>query len=166
VNGQPRSFMTLGLLAVLTGILLMPAALAHAQSGMLPAACAGKTGESLDKCVRDLTPPEPPRVYYKEPPPDPRRPLNCLTVNPADRNFCIARNQIIGECGNRIKHPDFDQCLTSYLSNPPVPTIADCSRISAPAQNSQCLLRNKVYKKCTADRLRYFDCLAEEMKKK
>jgi hypothetical protein len=133
---------------------------------MIPAPCVGKTGDSLDRCVRDITPAEPPRVYAKEPAPDPRRLVNCLTVTPADRNFCVARNEIIGECGNRRKHPDFDECLASYLKNPPMPAFADCSRIQEAGQNSECMLRNKVYKECTGDRLRYFDCLAAKMNRK
>ena len=39
---------------------------------MVPMGCTGKTGEALDKCVRDITPVEPPRIVAKEAAPDPR----------------------------------------------------------------------------------------------
>jgi hypothetical protein len=129
--------------AVLTATVTLAALPAAAQSSMLPAPCAGKAGEALDNCVRDITPFEPPRVYAKETAPDPRRPLNCKAVDKADMNFCVARNEIVMECANQRKHPDFDQCFASYISNPPLPKAADCSRVPA-EKAADCKLRNKV----------------------
>jgi hypothetical protein len=150
------------LIKVALALAVLPAA---AQVGMIPAPCVGKTGEALDKCVRDITPAEPPRIYVKESLPDPRGAINCQAVNPADRNFCIARNQIIGECGNRSKYPDFDQCFLRYIGNPPLPGAADCSR-AKDGKINECNLRNKVYRQCIDNRVRYFDCLAEKMSRK
>ena len=148
-------------------VLCMCAATAHAQSTLLPPACAGKTGAQLDQCVRDLTLPTGPDRF--EPaaqlPPDPSQLLNCLMVNRADENFCIWRNEIILECRNRAKYPDFDTCTARLIERPQLPRAADCARV-APSQRSQCALRNKSFSECLKDPWRYFICLGEKMQSK
>jgi|SRR5208282_1412653 len=139
---------------------------AAAQSSMVPPTCADKAGEALRECVRDITPLE--KIEQMTPvksAPDPAQPINCLQLLPADQAFCVSRNEIILECRNKSKHPDFDNCFSKYAVNVPRPSVANCSRVS---QNliSQCNHRNLVYTKCASDPLRYFICLADPGVKK
>lgn len=139
------------------------AAAAHAQTTMLPPACAGMRGSELDRCVRDITLPQiTPTLEPVEAKPDPAQLVNCRMVARADEDYCIARNEIVLECRNRGKHPDFEQCANPLVKAQPAPRAADCARV-APAQRKTCELRNKVFAACTADPLRYFICLAEKM---
>lgn len=144
-------------------VMMSLAAGVGAQSTLLPPACAGMKGDQLDRCVRDVTLPEmTTRMEPVEAKPDPAQPVNCRTVVRADEDFCIARNEIVLECRNGTKHPDFEQCATPLVMAQPKPPAADCMRV-APARRQQCEARNKVYLQCTDDPLRYFICLAEKM---
>ncbi len=153
----------LGLSGCTLVVLSLCAAAAHAQSTLLPPECAGKTGQQLDQCVRDITQTmnfggfEP-----TEQKADPRQLLNCLTVNRADEGFCIARNEIILECRNPAKHPDFDACANRLVTRPQLPRAADCARV-VPAQRKQCALRNKLFDECLNDPWLYFICLGEKI---
>jgi hypothetical protein len=154
-----------GLLAFATALTLCGAA-GYAQNTMLPPACAGMTGEQLDRCVRDITLPQiTPKLEPIEAKPDPAQLVNCLTTVRADEDFCIARNEIVLECRNRAKYPDFEQCANSLVMAQPRPPVANCVH-AAPARRNQCELRNKVFAACTDDPLRYFICLAEKMNAK
>ncbi len=150
---------------ILLSAVALCATYALAQHSMIPPPCAGKTGEALDQCVRDITPPLTVRVNPVEPAQDPAQTVNCLRVHPADRNFCIARNEIIGECRNRVKYPDFSQCVTDYLSRLAMPRAADCSRGTSDAR-SECAARNKALLECKDDPLRYFGCLVGKMSRR
>ena len=134
----------------------------HAQSTLLPPECAGKTGAQLDQCVRDLAQPSNTGAFEPlEQKPDPRQLLNCLTANPADEGFCIARNRVILNCVNPAKHPDFEACVKQRIVLTPVPLAANCSRV-APSQRNRCALRNKVFSECLKDPWLYFTCLGEK----
>ncbi len=144
-------------------VLSVCAAMASAQTTLLPPACAGKTGAQLDLCVRDVTLPMGPEILeLTEQKADPRQFLNCQWVNRADEGFCIAHNEIILECRTPAKHPDFDACANRLITRPQPPRAADCTRLP-PAQRNQCTLRNKVFNECLSDPWRYFICLGEKM---
>ena len=146
-------------------VLWLYAAAALAQSTILPPECKGKTGAQLDQCVRDVT--QPATFDGAEPfteKVDPRRLLNCLKIYRADESFCIARNEIILECRNYTKHPDFDACATRLITRPQLPRAADCTR-AAPAERNRCVLRNKVFGECLANPWLYFECLGEKTNK-
>ncbi len=133
---------------------------------MLPPACAGMTGEQLDRCVRDITLPQmTTRLEPSDAKPDPAQLVNCLKTVRADEDFCIARNEIVLECRNQTKYPDFEQCASPLAMAQPRPPVADCSR-AAPARRDECALRNKVFGACTGDPLRYFICLGAKMNAK
>ena len=130
---------------------------------MLPSACAGLTGEPLDRCVRDITLPQlTPKLEPVEAKPDPAQLVNCLTTVRADEDFCIARNEIVLECRNLARHPDFEQCAKPLVMAQSMPPVANCERV-APARRKECELRNKVFGECIDDPLRYFICLAGKM---
>ena len=151
-----------GLFGCAAGLIVCAAA-AHGQSSMLPPACAGMTGEQLDHCVRDITLPQiTPRLEPIEAKPDPAQLVNCLHTVRADEDFCIARNEIVLECRNLTKHPDFERCANPLVMAQTMPREANCARV-APARRQQCELRNKVFGECANDPLRYFICLAEKM---
>ena len=142
------------------------AAAASAQTTLMPPECAGKTGVQLDECVRNITQPS---VFGGFEPfeqtPDPSQLLNCLMVSKADEGFCIQRNEIILECRNRVKNPDFDACVSRLIGRPQLPIAADCSRLPA-AQRNRCALRNKSFNECLSDPYRYFICLGDKMNAK
>ena len=143
-------------------ILLLPVAV-HAQMSMLPAQCTGKTGDELDRCVRDITlPMRSERMDPIEQKPDPTQTVNCLKVARADESFCIARNEIVIECRNRAKHPDFDACASRLLSRQDLPRPADCAN-ATPATRNACALRNGALMECGAEPLRYFICVGEKL---
>src|SRR4051794_36169907 len=134
----------------------------HAQS-MMPAPCTGKTGDELDRCVRDITlPMRSEKMDPIEHKPDPTQTVNCLKVARADEEYCIARNQIILECRNGARHPDFNACANRLLSRQPLPRAADCTRQTA-AMRAECTLRNDALSACVAEPLRYFICLGEKL---
>lgn len=142
------------------------AAGASAQTTLTPPECAGKTGQQLDQCVRDITQPSTFGSFEPyEQKPDPSQLLNCLMVNRADEGFCIARNEIILACRNRVKNPDFDACVTRLIGRPQLPRAADCARVPA-AQRNRCTLRNKAFEECLADPYRYFICLGDKINAK
>lgn len=146
------------------GVFLIPflASIAHAQSTLLPPECAGKTGNHLDQCVRDLTPPTGNGQFEPlEPKANPRVLLNCNVVHSADQGFCIARNEIILECRKTPKHADFDACVNQLIARPQRPQAADCAR-SGGNQQSTCDLRNKYLADCLKDPWLYFSCLGEK----
>lgn len=144
-------------------VISIVAAASHAQSTLLPPECAGKAGAQLDQCVRDVTQPSNTGAFEPlEQKPDPRQLLNCLTANPADEGFCIARNEIVLNCSNPAKHPDFEACVKPLMERPPLPLAANCSRVAS-AQRSRCALRNTVFKECLKDPWLYFACLGEKM---
>jgi hypothetical protein len=146
--------------------LLWPLAAPAAPSTLLPPQCAGKTGASLDECVRDLTAPTGVDVFEpSEAKPDPRTLLNCNILIPADQGFCIARNEIILECRKSSKHPDFDACVSNLISRPQQPQVAECPRTATGQQNA-CALRNKYLTECLKDPWLYFMCLGEKMSAK
>ena len=126
---------------------------------MLPEPCIGKTGNELDQCVRDITPPQQVQRFLPvEPAPDPAQMVNCLRINPADQAFCIRRNEVILECRNQLKYPDFDQCFGNYITRAPRPVAANCQK-QKPGLRAKCASRNAVFVKCLEDPLRYFVCL-------
>jgi len=138
----------------------------RAQTNMLPPQCAGKKGDALDQCVREATPPvRSPHAELIEQKPDARMPANCLMVVRADQGFCIARNDAILDCRDPKKYKDFDGCLDTAMKRLPLPGAADCSRIDK-TQRTACAQRNKYYKECLADPLRYFICLGEKTARK
>lgn len=142
------------------------AATAPAQSTLLPPECAGKTGQQLDQCVRDITQ----TINFGgfeafEQKPDPSQTINCLMVNRADEGFCIARNEIILECRNRVKHPDFEACVNRLIGRPQQPRAADCARVPT-AQRNRCALRNNSSAECLTDPYRYFICLGDKINAK
>jgi hypothetical protein len=146
-------------------VLLCAASIVGAQSSMVPQSCSGKTGDALRNCVREITPAE--RVQRLEPvetAPDPTQPVNCLKVYPADRNFCIQRNEVITECRNKLKYPDFNQCFAQYMTKATSPKAQDCNRVS-PELSSRCIQRNALFEKCMFDPLRYFICVGDSPKK-
>src|SRR5271154_3658127 len=135
--------------------------IALAQSSMVPPTCADKAGEALRACVRDITPVE--KIEHMTPvklAADPAQPINCLQVSRADQAYCVSRNEIILECRNKTKYPDFDKCFSKYAVNVPKLSSANCTRIG-PEMRSQCQHRNLVYTKCASDPLRYFVCLKD-----
>jgi hypothetical protein len=130
-----------------------------AQMSLLPEPCKGKAGEELDKCVRDITPAQQTqRVEPYQAVDDPARMVNCLRMHPADVNFCIRRNEVILECRNAFKHPDFNECFNTYIVRAEKPKAANCQR-EKPDQRAKCTSRNALVAKCSADPLRYFRCL-------
>ena len=138
-------------------------ALGHAQTTILPPACAGKTGEELDRCVRDLTPPtgaDPADATGRNA--DEAQLLNCKFVDRADENFCIARNEIILTCRKRVKNAEFDACVNRLIQRPQMPGATDCAK-TVPAQRKQCDLRNKSLDVCLKDPWRYFSCLGGKL---
>ena len=142
--------------------MLLNAAAGQTQTTMLPPACAGMTGEQLNLCVRDITLPQiTPTLEPVEAKPDPAQLLNCRTVLRADEDYCIARNEIVLECRNRGKYPDFEQCANPLTKAQAQPPAANCAS-APPAQRKGCELRNKVFAGCFGDPLRYFICLAEK----
>jgi hypothetical protein len=149
--------------AWLATALCLYAAAGHAQMSILPPQCAGKTGDALDKCAREIMPPQrSQRVEPIEQKIDPKQLINCETVHAADQSFCILRNQIILECRKRQKHPDLEKCLANALAGATVPPVANCTPL-APVKKNECFRRNKVYKDCFTGPLRYFICLGEKM---
>ena len=143
---------------------LLPGGFTAAQNSTIPQTCAGKSGEALHICVRDFVPSQQTEQITPAPiSPRPAQLFNCLQVLPADQSFCIGRNEIILECRNKTKHPDFDKCFAGYIGNVPVPTAANCAR-SGKKLRAQCTHRNEVYKQCVVDPLRYFTCLADNKK--
>ena len=128
---------------------------------ILPAPCIGKTGEELDKCVRDLVPPLSTRFEPAETALNPAQTVNCLKVDPADQLFCVARNEVVIECRNALKHPDFDRCFATYIPSvmrARAPAAVNCER-EKPQQHAKCASRNAVLTECVADPLRYFLCI-------
>jgi hypothetical protein len=151
-----------GLLACAAALTLCGAA-GHAQNTILPPACADMTGEQLDRCVRDITLPQlTTKLEPIEATPDPAQLVNCLRTVRADEDFCIARNEIVLECRNLAKYPDFEQCANPLVMAQARPPVANCARV-APARRNECELRNKVFGDCFNDPLRYFICLAQKM---
>src|SRR4051812_45462454 len=149
--------------ALIAALLLFWIGVAHAQSTLLPPSCAGKTGAELDQCVRDLTVPTGATQFQPiEQHPDPSQLLNCLMVNRADENFCIAHNEILLECRQRNRHPDFDACTSRLIERQQLPVAADCSRVAA-ANRNECGLRNKFFAECQQDPWRYFICLGQKI---
>ena len=142
------------------------AAAAGAQMSLLPPACASLHGDALDKCVRDITVTqiEPKLEAVEPPPPDPAQTANCTYVLPADREYCIWRNELVLACRNKTKYPDFTACFTKYLPNIAKPAaVANCAREKASLQ-AACSARNTHYAKCLEDPLSYFLCLANKGK--
>jgi hypothetical protein len=138
-------------------------AIAQPQSRLVPPQCAGKSGALLDQCVRDLT--EPTGAERFEPAErkiNPNAMINCNTANRADQGFCIARNEIIAECRNVSKHPDFQACTNQLITRPQAPRVADCSKEET-ARRSLCFKRNKVFDECLREPWLYFVCLGEKM---
>ena len=132
---------------------------AFAQMSLLPEPCKGKTGEELDKCVRDITPvQETPRIEPQQPADDPAQMVNCTRMHPGDLSFCIRRNEVILECRNSFKYPDFNECFKTYIARADKPAAANCQR-EKPEQRARCNARNTLLAKCSADPLRYFRCM-------
>lgn len=149
--------------ALVAIMLWSTAALAQAQSTLLPPQCAGKTGAQLDQCVRDLTAPTGVEIFEPiEQKTDPRALLNCNMINRADQGFCIARNEIILECRKPAKYANFDACVNPLIARQQRPRSAECSR-AAPGQQNACALRNKYMSECLKDPWLYFICLGEKM---
>lgn len=146
-------------LAHLCAVLLF-AGSAQAQMSLLPPSCAELKGDALDKCVRDISVPQP--VFRIEPskPPPPNIahiPL-CEKVLRADEVFCIGRNEIILACLNKAKYPDFYGCFDKLIPNVARPGVASCER-EKPALRAMCPERNAVYAKCLDQPMGYFICL-------
>src|SRR4051812_10910041 len=138
-------------------------AIAQPQSRLVPPQCAGKSGAQLDQCVRDST--EPTGAERFEPAErkiNPNAMLNCNTANRADQGFCIARNEIILECRNVKKHPDFKECANELITRPQAPRVADCTSETA-ARRALCFKRNKVFNECLREPWLYFVCLGDKM---
>src|SRR4051812_48714991 len=116
--------------ALIAALLLLAADLAPAQSTLMPPECAGKTGALLDQCVRDLTAPSGAEEFQPLPPqpPNPSQMIYCAMVNRADEGFCIAHNEILIECRQANKHPNFDACTRRLIERQQLPVAADCSR--------------------------------------
>ncbi len=132
----------------------------HAQMSILPEQCAAKTGNELDRCVRDLALPQiVPKLEFVEPVRDPAQLLNCTKVHAPDQVYCVARNEIILECRRSLKHADFDACFTGYMAQVAKPGRANC-QLEKPGLRAACASRNAVFAKCLADPLRYFQCLS------
>ena len=145
------------------GLLWAPATPAQPQSKLVPPQCAGKSGALLDQCVRDST--EPTGAERFEPAErkvNPNAMLNCNTANRADQGFCIARNEIIIECRNVKKHPDFQACTSELITRPQPPRIADCNNETT-ARRALCFKRNKVLSECLREPWLYFVCLGEKV---
>ena len=132
---------------------------------LLPEACVGKKGDELDKCVRDITPPQAiQRFEPVEPVPNPAQMVNCLNVSVADRDFCVRRNEVLLECRNVKKFPDFDRCFATYIVRASKPVVADC-RKEKPELRAKCAARNAVFVNCSEDPLRYFVCIDNKGKR-
>jgi len=133
---------------------------APGQMSLLPPSCAELKGDALDKCVRDISVPQPVFRMEQAPPPPPNIahiPL-CEKVIRADEVFCIGRNEIILACLNKSKYPDFNACFEKFIPNIPKPGVADCAR-AKPGTRNACEARNAVYTKCLGEPLGYFLCL-------
>jgi hypothetical protein len=149
------------LLGIAAALCMHPVA-GLAQMSILPEPCIGKTGDELDRCVRDITPPQRTQsLEPADPAPNPEQMVNCLKVNPADQQFCIRRNEVILECRNQLKYPDFGQCFANYIVRAGKPVAANCQK-EKPALRAQCAARNAVFGKCLADPLRYFVCIGNQ----
>jgi len=136
-------------------------AVARAQSVAPPPACAGKTGEELRDCVRNATPADAAQRVEPFSSGSPyAQTVNCARVYPADRPFCLHRNQVIIECRHRARHPDFQACFQHYIANAPVPGDERCT--GKKAQRSACEQRNAAHAQCRAYPLRYFSCLGQD----
>lgn len=145
--------------------MLLLAAPAYAQMSLLPPTCANLTGEALDKCVRDITITQivPKLEAVEPPPPDPAQPANCTRVLAADQDFCIGRTEIILNCRNKAKYPDFAACFSGFVPNVKAPVAANCGREKADMR-ATCAARNTYYAKCLEEPLGYFLCLANKGK--
>jgi hypothetical protein len=148
-------------------ILWLYAPAAIAQSTLMPSECSGKSGAQLDQCVRNMTQSNNIGGAFQpaEQKADPSRLLNCVMVDRADEGFCIARNEIIIECRNHAKNPDFDACVKNLIEGPQLPRAANCTRVAAD-QRDRCNLRNKVFNACLADPWLYFVCLGAKLNAK
>ena len=140
------------------------AAAGYAQT-LLPEVCAGKKGDELDKCVRDITPPQPVQRFEPvEPVMNPAQMVNCLMVNVGDRDFCVRRNEVLLECRNATKFPDFNRCFATYIALASKPVTVDC-RKEKPELRAKCDSRNAVFVNCFEDPLRYFICIDNKGKR-
>ena len=151
--------------SAIAGLMMLwpPASAAQPQTKLVPPQCAGKSGALLDQCVRDST--EPTGAERFEPAErkvNPNAMLNCNTANRADQGFCIARNEIIIECRNVKKHPDFNACTNELITRPQPPRVADCNKVAS-AGRALCFKRNKVFNECLREPWLYFVCLGEKM---
>lgn len=143
----------------LYAVFCLSAAIAYAQRSLLPAPCVGKTGAELDACVRDITPPQQTqRLEPVEAVEDPAQTVNCLKVHRADQAFCIQRNEVILECRNSFKYPDFRQCFDKYIASAVKPDQLYCAK-EKPAARTLCVARNTGSTNCLSDPLRYFYCI-------
>jgi hypothetical protein len=87
--------------------------------------------------------------------------INCTHELAADREFCVWRNEIILDCRNKAKHPDFVACFTAYVPNIAKPGVANCAREKTELR-AFCTTRNAVFAKCLKEPLSYFLCLANK----
>ena len=153
-NAAPSRTLRVALYAVIS----WSAALVHAQSSLLPAPCVGKTGAELDACVRDIAPPLKPQL---EPTPlvqNPAQTVDCNKVHRADQGFCLQRNEVIVECRNSSKHPDFRECFDKYIARAVKPDQLNCEKEKGTTRTA-CLTRNTRAIACINDPLRYFYCI-------
>lgn len=141
---------------LLWAFLLAPGA--AAQTITIPEPCAGRSGDALRDCMRDITPAKQIlRIAPIEAPPNPAQMINCLRVYPADREFCVRRNALIIACSDNAKHQNFAQCFTQHIGRAPA-AAENCAALGAKAAKS-CAQRNELYAGCMSDPLRYFACL-------
>ena len=154
--------------AIATVWLPSPAPALERQLPGVPKECSGLRGTELDKCVRDHTPPT--MVQNVKPirqQPQPGATVNCERVLPADKAFCVWRNQAIVDCRRAAsKQQGLKQCFNAAMERVPKPGLADCSRAKSKQLAALCASRNKHYKTCGADPLNYFTCLNQQQAKK
>lgn len=87
----------------------------------------------------------------------PAQALDCTRVLPADRKFCIHRNEAIISCRN-VKGKTLSQCYNEYMLTAPNLKPANCSGVKK-EQRAACEKRNKNYQACTTAPMFYFSCL-------
>ena len=148
------------------GLALMTVPTLAQQVPGVPKACAGKSGAALDQCVRDNTPSQIVRdLKPVNNPPKRKEFINCEQVVPADKGYCVRRNEALIECRNSGKHPDFKKCFDEIMQRAPRLRAEDCAGIK-PALRAQCPARNKNFETCSFDPYNYFTCLTQKAAKK
>lgn len=130
---------------------------ARATPGRYPG-CEGKHGEALRACIQaqDRTAPQAAQATVQP------RVIPCTGYTRADQPLCLHRNTAIAACRNRSLYPDFDVCMRSHMASAPDLAQADCKPLKGQARE-HCEARNRVYARCSSDKMDYFACLERQL---